>query len=197
MAPMRQFPSSPSHRAFALADAATWQPDRGAPDLTISRHGVMFFDDPPGAFAHLAQVAARGATLCFSCFRSPCENPWASAMGELIGGGGLAPGDPRAPGPFAFADRDYVADLLASAGWKDIRFDPCDYRYLAGSGSDPVADALGFFMRIGPAARALRELPERERAPVIARIERFLAEQSAHGEVAFAAAAWIVIATKV
>ena len=182
--------------AFALADAATWQPDRGAPDLYISRHGVMFFDDPPGAFAHLARVAANDARLCFSCFRSPRENPWASALGELIGGGGLAPGNPHAPGPFAFADRDYVADLLGSAGWKDIRFDPVDYRYLAGSGSDPVDDALGFFMRIGPAARALRELPERERAPVIARIERFLAERSAHGEVAFPAAAWIVTATK-
>jgi SAM-dependent methyltransferase len=182
--------------AFALADAASWQPDRGAPDLYVSRHGVMFFDDPAGAFAHLAQVAADSARLCFSCFRSPRENIWASAMGELIGGGGLAPGDPHAPGPFAFADRDYVTGLLEPAGWGRVVFEAVDYRYLAGSGRDPVGDALGFFMRIGPAARALRELPEDERAPVIARIERFLAEQSAHGEVAFAAAAWIVTATK-
>ena len=181
---------------FALADAATWVPDRGAPDLYVSRHGVMFFDDPAGAFAHLARVAVRDASLCFSCFRSPRENPWASAMAELIGGGGLAENDPRAPGPFAFADRDYVSELLAAAGWNDIRFETCDYRYMAGSGGDPVGDALGFFMRIGPAARALRELPEAERAPVVARIERFLAEQSTRGEVAFPAAAWIVTATK-
>lgn len=183
--------------AFALADAATWQPDRGAPDLYVSRHGVMFFDSPPGAFAHLAQVAAPSASLCFSCFRSARENPWASGLGEVIGGaGGLPPGDPHAPGPFAFADRDYVADLLGAAGWAEVRFAPCDYRYLAGSGPDPVADALAFFMRIGPAARALRETPDGERAPAIARIERFLAERCAHGEVAFPAAAWIVTATK-
>jgi SAM-dependent methyltransferase len=181
---------------FALADAATWEPDRGAPDLYVSRHGVMFFDDPVAAFAHLAQVAADGAGLCFSCFRSARENPWASAMAELVGGGGLASGDPHAPGPFAFADRDYVTGLLGSAGWRDIRFDACDYRYLAGSGRDPVGDALAFVMRIGPAARALREMPEDQRAPVIARIERFLAERCAHGEVAFPAAAWIVTATK-
>ena len=181
---------------FALADATTWEPDRGAPDLYVSRHGVMFFANPVGAFTHLARVAADSASLCFSCFRSPRENVWASALGELIGGGGLAPGDPHAPGPFAFADRDYAAGLLVAAGWRDVRFDPVDYRYLAGSGPDPVGDALGFFMRIGPAARALRELPEAERRPVIARIERFLAEQSAHGEVAFPAAAWIVTATK-
>lgn len=182
--------------AFALADATSWEPDRGAPDLYVSRHGVMFFADPVQAFAHLGEVAADRARLCFSCFRSPRENLWASALGELIGGGGLAPGDPHAPGPFAFADREYVAGLLQAAGWQDVGFDPVDYRYLAGSGADPVGDALGFFMRIGPAARALRELPEAERAPVIARIERFLAEQSAHGEVAFPAAAWIVTATK-
>jgi SAM-dependent methyltransferase len=181
---------------FALADASAWEPDRGAPDLYVSRHGVMFFADPPQAFAHLAQVAADAASLCFSCFRSPRENPWASALGDLIGGGGLSPGDPHAPGPFAFADQAYVAALLEGAGWRDARFAPVDYRYLAGSGSDPVADAMSFFMRIGPAARALRELPEAQRQPVIARIERFLAEQSAHGEVAFPAAAWIVTATK-
>ena len=182
--------------AFALADATCWEPDRGAPDLYVSRHGVMFFADPVGAFAHLANVAADGARLCFSCFRPPRENEWASAMGELIGGGGIAPGDPHAPGPFAFADHEYVAGLLDAAGWRDVGFLPVDYRYLAGSGRDPVADALGFFMRIGPAARALRVMPEGERRPVIARIERFLAERSAHGEVAFPAAAWIVTATK-
>ena len=182
--------------AFALADATSWEPDRGAPDLYVSRHGVMFFADPAAAFAHLANVAADGARLCFSCFRSPRDNEWASAMGELIGGGGIAPGDPHAPGPFAFADRDYVTELLARAGWRAVDLQPVDYRYLAGSGRDPVGDALCFFMRIGPAARALRELPEAERAPVIARIERFLSERSAHGEVAFPAAAWIVTATK-
>ena len=182
--------------AFALADATSWEPDRGAPELYVSRHGVMFFADPVQAFAHLAEVAAHRASLCFSCFRSPRENVWASALSELIGGGGLAPGDPHAPGPFAFADGDYVRELLTAGGWRDINFDRVDYRYLAGSGVDPVSDALGFFLRIGPAARALRELPENERAPVIARIERFLAERSAHGEVAFPAAAWILTATK-
>ena len=182
--------------AFALADASDWEPDRGAPDLYVSRHGVMFFADSVAAFAHLADVAADGAQLCFSCFRSLRENEWANALGELIGGGGIAPGDPHAPGPFAFADREYVADLLGSAGWRDVDFQQVDYRYLAGSGRDPVGDALAFFMRIGPAARALRELPEAERAPVVARIERFLLERSAHGEVAFPAAVWIVTAKK-
>ena len=49
---------------FELADAARWRSDGDfAPQLLISRHGVMFFDDPPAAFANLAEMAAEGAGL--------------------------------------------------------------------------------------------------------------------------------------
>ena len=47
---------------FEVADAARWFPAEGtAPDLLISRHGVMFFDDPIAAFSHLHKIAAPGA----------------------------------------------------------------------------------------------------------------------------------------
>src|SRR5688572_2116895 len=36
--------------SFELADAAAWVPTGPAPDLVISRHGVMFFGDPGAAF---------------------------------------------------------------------------------------------------------------------------------------------------
>src|SRR5690606_24970017 len=62
--------------AFVAADAATWRPETPwAPQLLVSRHGVMFFPDPMLAFAHLHQVAAPGAGLLFSCFRAWNENP--------------------------------------------------------------------------------------------------------------------------
>jgi SAM-dependent methyltransferase len=103
--------------AFEVGDAAVWQPEVDfAPDLLVSRHGVMFFDDPVAAFAHLAELAAAGAGLMFSCFRAPSENPFFTEVGRLLPDTG-APVDPRAPGPFAFADRGYVEDLLAQAGW--------------------------------------------------------------------------------
>ena len=63
--------------SFEVGDAAAWQPQPGfAPDLLVSRHGVMFFDDPRAAFSHLAEIAAPGAALMFSCFREPAENPF-------------------------------------------------------------------------------------------------------------------------
>ncbi|MCA1662003.1 MAG: methyltransferase domain-containing protein [Novosphingobium sp.] len=181
--------------AFALADAATWEPDRGAPDLYISRHGVMFFDDPVAAFVHLAGVAQRGANLCFSCFRSPRENPWASGIAALLPAGG-APPDPHAPGPFAFADPRRVAEILESSGWRDVAFAPHDIRYIAGQGPDPVAEALALFARIGPAARAMRELPEDERPAFQARLAEFVAEHRRGDTVAFGAGVWIATAVK-
>ena len=178
--------------AFALADAAEWEPDRGAPDLYVSRHGVMFFADPVAAFAHLASVAQADARLCFSCFRGAGENPWASGAARLLPG--AEPGDPAAPGPFAFADPGRVRGILTRAGWGEIAFEPVDFRYVAGAGDDPVGDALAYFSRIGPAARAMRALPEVHRAGFLERLERFVADHRVGDEVVFDAAAWIVTA---
>jgi len=179
--------------AFALADGSCWEPDRGAPDLYVSRHGVMFFADPVAAFAHLAAVAAPEARLAFSCFRSPGENPWAGALAALFDGPG-SPSDPTAPGPFAFADANRVAGILSAAGWGAATFEPVDYRYLAGAGADPLGDARELLLQIGPAAAAFRTLPEERRAEALARIETFIADNLVGGEVAFPAAAWIVTA---
>jgi SAM-dependent methyltransferase len=179
---------------FVLGDAASWKPAGAAPDLYVSRHGVMFFADPVAAFAHLAAVAGAGAALCFSCFRSPAENPWASGIAKLLPA--TPPGDPFAPGPFAFADPDRVRSILASSGWGEPELEAVDFRYVAGRSPDAVAEACDFFSRIGPAARAMREMPGAEREAFRERLRGFVAERSADGEVAFPAAAWIVTARR-
>ena len=181
---------------FAVADASAWEPDGPAPDLLISRHGVMFFPDPPGAFAHLRQIAAPGANFAFSCFRTPRENPWASDMAAMLPANGPArvPTDPHAPGPFAFANPDHVRAILLAGGWTDISFAAFDYSFVAGLGEDPLADAAEFFSRIGPAASALRQLPEGELAAVQGRIKAWLEQHRDGNRVAFPAAAWIVTA---
>jgi SAM-dependent methyltransferase len=179
--------------SFAVADAAEWQAGGGAPDLYVSRHGVMFFTDPPAAFAHLSASAAPGARMVFSCFRPATENPWAMDIARMLPPGKPAPAADFPPGPFSFADPDHVRRCLK--GWRDIAFQPLDFAYVAGSGTNPVADALSFFSRIGPAAAAIRTLPDQARAT----FERGLLElvQSRHvgGRVCFPAAAWLVTAT--
>ena len=181
---------------FQLGDAGADWPTV-APDTLVSRHGVMFFADPPAAFAHLRAVAAPAAGLAFTCFRAGRENGWAADVAALVGAAPSPDADPQTPpppGPFAFADPAYVRELLSGAGWHDIALEPVDYAYVAGAGADPVAQAMAFFRRIGPAARALRETPAAERPAVEARITAWLQAHCRDGVVSFAAAAWIVTA---
>src|SRR5687768_6697906 len=63
IAAARERASGRSAVEFAVADAATWSRPGFAPDLLVSRHGVMFFADPVAAFAHLARIATPEACL--------------------------------------------------------------------------------------------------------------------------------------
>lgn len=178
--------------SFVEADAAHWKPDDFQPDLLFSRHGVMFFDVPVMAFANLRQISAPGARLVFSCFRSASLNPWASELASLLEL--PASGESTAPGPFAFADEEHVRGILDNAGWQDAAFERVDFAYVAGAGEDPVADALQFFRRIGPAAPALRALDEAGRERAEGWLRAWLDEHRSGNLVAFEAAAWIVSA---
>jgi len=179
---------------FAVADASTWSDLSSAPDLYVSRHGVMFFDDPVAAFSNFLGAAAHNADLVFSCFRSPGENAWASKIGALVPSAPAA--NPHAPGPFAFADSARVAGILSAAGWGDIAFEPVDFDYVAGSGEDPISDALDFFGHIGPAARAIRMLAGDARKQFLDRLRMLAESHLQQDEVRFSAAAWIVTAKK-
>ncbi len=181
--------TAPTRLRFAAADATRWSGGDWQPDHLVSRHGVMFFDDPVAAFTHLAAQSRPGARLTFSCFRDRRDNDWAEQLGALLPPQPAS--DPFAPGPFAFADADYVADLLRQAGWRDCAAEPVDFAYVAGDGTDPVADARDFFNRIGPAARALSQLEPDARAHFLADLEPLLCSHLDAGSVSFDAAAWI------
>ena len=177
---------------FVGGDATNWRaavPFNGA----LSRHGVMFFDNPHAAFAHIRAQLAPGAPFVFSCFAARADNPWASAAGDLLPSS--PPADPHAPGPFAFADAGRVAGILADSGWRNAAPARIDFDYVAGAGDDPVADAVSYFARIGPVARALADLDPPARAAFRPRFAELLAGQVNDGEVRFDAAAWLWRAT--
>lgn len=153
----------------------------------------MFFPDPPAAFAHLAAVAAPGARIVFSCFRTPAENEWASEIAKLLPPPEQEPAQDFVPGPFAFAAPAHVRRCMAS--WQDITFTPVDFTYVAGEGDDPVAEAMAFFRRIGPTAFAMRTLPERERELFETALQTMLETRNDGQRVTFPAAAWVVCAT--
>lgn len=183
-----------SNAHFEEGDAAWWRADPAArPDLLISRHGVMFFADPIAAFAHLRAEASPEARLRFSCFRARTDNAWAAALASVLPPPATPP-DPLAPGPFAFADPDRVRSILAAAGWTGIAFEPVDYAMVAGEGGGAVEEAVAYFQRIGPAARAIAERPEEERPAIRARLLELLTGHHREGRVSLPSAAWIVTA---
>ena len=181
--------------AFHHADAATWHLDKPAtaPDLLISRHGVMFFGDPVAAFAHLRLLAAKNASLRFSCFRERHVNGWAELLQGILPKPPTTR-DPHAPGPFAFGNEDRVSVILRDAGWKDIAFEPVDYAMIAGAGEGALEEAVAFFLRIGPAASAIAALEGATRERAIANLRAMLADHREQDRIALPASAWIVTA---
>ncbi len=177
---------------FANADAGIFRDERAPADLLVSRHGVMFFADPPAVFRHLAHQAAPGAHLVFSCFRERTQNPWAELFDRVLPHAMPVPADSHAAGPFAFADPEHVRCSLA--GWGEITFTPVDFTYVAGAGAHPLADAIGFFSRIGPTAARLAGLTAGARSNALAAMANVLEPYCDNGVVALPAAAWIVTA---
>jgi SAM-dependent methyltransferase len=106
--------------AFEVADAGSAMP-AGAPfNRLFSRFGSMFFADPYAAFANLRRMLANGGRLDIAVWAPPGENPWFTAMiGVLARHVELPPPVPRAPGPFALGETDYVRDLLGNAGFDE------------------------------------------------------------------------------
>jgi SAM-dependent methyltransferase len=171
-------------------DAEALAMSEGPFDLIFSRHGVMFFPDPVRAFRTLQRATKPGGSLVFSCFRDWESNPWASELASAAAGKDL-PSPGREPSGFAFADPDYVVEVLGSAGWVDIEPRPMDFTYVAAEGDDVIDQAIDYLAEIGPASRILESLPEEQRDGALERMRGVLARRFDGATVSFPATGWI------
>jgi SAM-dependent methyltransferase len=183
-----------AHIRFENADAQT---AALAPcDLVFSRFGVMFFADPPAAFANLRRALAPGGSLAFVCWQGLQHNEWVrvplmAAAKHLP----LPPPAPGAPGPFAFADPARVRGILAEAGFAEIEIEPHERELAIAQGS--LDEAVGFLMQLGPLGRVLREAgaAAAELQDVVAQsVREALAPFAGPSGVRMASASWIVTA---
>jgi SAM-dependent methyltransferase len=174
---------------FLLADAATHPFEQGEFDLLVSRFGVMFFEDPVAAFAHLREAIAVGGGLRFICWRSPKENPFmttgARAIAHLVPE--VPPREPGEPGPFAFAEKARIEEVLGGAGWEGIEIESIDV-----PGGFPEPDLNRYLARIGPIGQAVREADDAKRKEVL-EVARAAYQPFITGdEVRFTARCWSV-----
>lgn len=141
---------------FVVADAQTHGFEPGAFDAMISRFGVMFFADSVAAFANLATAMRPGGRMHFVCWSGLQENPWFSLPRQVAVDrlGAPEPADPRAPGPMAFAERDFVTGILERAGLAEVHSQEVSVG-LTPLGT--VEEVAKFAAHVGPASRILKE----------------------------------------
>ena len=164
-------------------------------DVVFSRFGVMFFDDPPVAFARLREALRERGRMAFCCWRSPAENPWLSG-GQKIAARFVemppAP-EPHSPGPFGLFDRDRTLGILQAAGWREDAIDPLDIPMTIGDAPN-LEEALDFLLRLGPIGAALAKAPADTQAQVLDALREFFAPHLRDGGLIMPGAIWIVSA---
>ncbi|MGC4402880.1 class I SAM-dependent methyltransferase [Methyloversatilis sp. MC4-4] len=183
--------ASASAAHFVCADAARHAFAPGAADLIVSRFGVMFFERPVDAFAHLRAALRSDGALHAIAWRGTDENTFMTtaerAAAPLLPD--LPARRPGAPGQFAFADRTLVREVLARSGWRDIDIHPLDIECAL-----PAVELERYFTLLGPVGVALQQADADTRARVIEALHGAFRPYLAGGAVRFTAACWMVSA---
>lgn len=162
-------------------------------DLLTSMFGLMFFGDAVAAFSHMRSAAKAGARMSFVCWRTLAENPWMEVPMSAV----LRhlpprpPGKPNAPGMFAFADPERVAQVLTDAGWADPQLTKldCSLDIAAGHGLD---EAVVQSTKIGAVNSWLRDQPPEIIAAATESVRAALAPHAEGSNVRLPGAMWLV-----
>jgi ubiquinone/menaquinone biosynthesis C-methylase UbiE len=92
-------------------------------DAAFSRFGVMFFSNPIMAFKNIYSALKKNGILTFICWQSQKANPWYNSGLEIVKKYIDVPlPKENSPGPFAYADKSYIHNILTNSGYKDIEF---------------------------------------------------------------------------
>lgn len=178
---------------FIHGDAAAYDFEAAAYDAVFSRFGVMFFADPAAAFGHIRGALKAGGRLAFVCWQGLPDNPWAAlpmaAVGRFIE---LPPAPPPGtPGPFAFGDRERLANILGKAGFTGVAIEDIRRDVVLG---DDLAEAVAYATELGPASRLLADADEPTKEAVRVALGKELGPATGGEAVTLPAAVWLVTA---
>jgi hypothetical protein len=131
--------------------------------------------------------------MAFVCWRPLSENPWMEVPMRAV-----APhvpprpkANPRAPGMFAFADPQRVAEILTAAGWAPPQFEKldCDLDIAAGRG---LEEAVLQTTQIGAINSWLRDQPAEVVTAAVASLREAFTTHRDGSSVRLPAAMWLV-----
>jgi SAM-dependent methyltransferase len=178
-----------------VADASAVPLD-GSYDALFSRFGVMFFEEPVDAFSHLRTGLRPGGRLAFVCWQARDQNPWmtvpmmaAAAVMDVP-----PPPGPREPGGAAFAEPEYVRDILDRSGFTDLGVSPFTTEAPLPGGRD-ARDVIDTLFAVFPplfaaAGRADADTVARATDAIVAAIEPYRRDDGYY----LPGSAWIVTA---
>ncbi|MDP9002764.1 MAG: class I SAM-dependent methyltransferase [Myxococcota bacterium] len=182
---------------FFCADVQTGE--LGGPyDVIFSRFGTMFFARPVAAARNLKRSLAPDGVLSMVVWRKREDNPWVHVAEKVVKN--LVPerhdtAEPTCgPGPFSMSNADVTTDILAQAGFRQVRLERYDSPVHIGRDVD---EAIQFALALGPAGEVMRlagEEGELRKPAVISALREALAPY-VHGEgVVMPSSSWIITA---
>tara|TARA_B100000212_G_scaffold154306_1_gene116073 strand:- start:345 stop:1190 length:846 start_codon:yes stop_codon:yes gene_type:complete len=182
---------------FQVKDVQTEEINSNHYDIAFSRFGVMFFEDPYEAFKNINQSIKVNGQLVFVCWQHPSLNPWQSLSLQVIKEYlDLPSPPPRSPGPFAFEDQDYLADILKESDFKDISITDNQEDIIMFSGKS-IREACEDYLTINPVVTEMlkssgNDLKEEILEALIAKFSSFHNNDG----LVFPSATWVVSAKK-
>jgi SAM-dependent methyltransferase len=175
-----------THTEFVVADAQTHAFPAAGFDVVMSRFGVMFFADPPAAFANLARALRPGGRLAVLVWQRESDNEWSGAVNEALG----VDGDPTAQA-WSLADPDVVRATLADF----VDVDLVDVSAPMFWGDDRET-AFGFMTGLSNVQAALAGLDADARAGLEQRLRDLISAHLTADGMHFASRAWVVTARR-
>ncbi len=185
-----------SNIRFMCADAANVQLADGPYDRLFSRFGSMFFSEPHKAFANLASLLRPGARIDLAVWAAPRDNLWMMEMMAIVRRFvEVPPAIPRAPGPFAFEDLDYLREVVAAGGFSKPNIVSYEGFQPVGGVQASPQEAASFVLSSMAAGRLLDEQgPDVRAAAELELIELFKAHHVEEQGVLMQGRAWLVSA---
>ena len=183
--------------SFECADAQTKAFQLASYDLVFSRFGVMFFDDPIGAFKNIYSALKPGGRLAFICWAPRNQNAWVGLPLQVVAKHLTLPAPPglEEPGPFSLSEELRVNSILGAAGFANIAVEPYQIPFVLGGDVD---EALSFLMQLAPSGGAINnaEADQETRARIALDMADLLKSHTNNKGVSMGATALLVTANK-
>jgi ubiquinone/menaquinone biosynthesis C-methylase UbiE len=142
--------------------------DTASVDGVLCRWGIMLIADPESAAREIRRVLKPGGRAALAVWDTPESNPWATIPRQaLVALGHLEPPDPAIPNQFSLAGDGQLEELLAGAGFLEVKVAPVAMQRAFESLDQYLAETLEMSPSLGATAA---QLSDSERAAIRERV---------------------------